>query len=534
MARTPAFHVGNTGSIPVSFSILVMGALTSKPYAFSARPWELRTVYSLDFLDGIASKIRIDLRGVDVMRILPVVFDQISEEWITDKIRFSYDAFRRQRLMQVLVKVSKDKFYAVSLREAFAKFFGTAKSIDFASVFIVAGKAQDIETLFSSKVWGRSWFYQTNLLQDSLENNYINTFFRLKNTFFLPLPDTCLKAVDYVFLLGTNLRYESPLLNLRIKQYSKQSEPLIFSFGAFTKNTFSFFNLGANLSNLALFFKGKLKISAFTAKKRGIIFFGNSFSTFHNFFYSVFQFNTIEKPQMVYVSAFSSLLNMFATNFTSMNSGLVEIKNKAIIFNLQADDFSVENISGTHIFFGSHGSKHSENADYIFPSAHFFEKKFNLLNFLGISEQAQQAVVPTGNARSEISYFYALDKFFYLSSINERFRLLMGIERTESSIYYLSLFFGLKGFFYKPILYYIKNRWKNFYNPHFGRLLTYNKSAKFSAFFKTKKLIGKWDNCLVNRYINNYMFTHTFTKASHFLAVANTRYSNTSYNFNYD
>ncbi len=70
-----------------------MGALTSKPYAFTARPWELRTTYSLDFLDGLVSKIRVDCRGLEVMRVLPLVYGKINEEWITDKIRFSYDAF---------------------------------------------------------------------------------------------------------------------------------------------------------------------------------------------------------------------------------------------------------------------------------------------------------------------------------------------------------------------------------------------------------------------------------------------------------
>lgn len=90
----PPFMWKIRDQIPVNFiNIFIWERLLLKPYAFTARPWELKSVYSLDILDGVCSKIRLDIRGVNIMRILPVVYKYLNEEWITDKIRFSYDAF---------------------------------------------------------------------------------------------------------------------------------------------------------------------------------------------------------------------------------------------------------------------------------------------------------------------------------------------------------------------------------------------------------------------------------------------------------
>jgi len=232
-----------------------------------------------------------------------------------------------------------------------------------------------------------------------------------------------------------------------------------------------------------------------------------------------------KKFQIYYISAYSSFLNMFVANYVSSYHGFPNFA-KGIIFNISADDYkSFVNKHITQVYLGAQGSKQSECADFILPTSHFFEKKFNMLTVFGVHEQAQQAVIPVGQVRSEISYFYALDKFFYLAHLKDKF---VQIYPSNGS-YYLNLFFMLNGFIVKPVLYFIKNRWKNFYMPIFGRLITYRKENAFQNTTVTKIMLVS--SKLLNRYINNYMSTHNYTRVSHFLALANTRYSYNMSNF---
>ena len=96
-----------------------VGALTSKPYAFTSRPWELRNTESIDVLDSVRSNIRVDTRGTEIMRIIPRLNEDINEEWISDKTRFSYDALKRQRLTQPMVRSENGELVAVEWLEAF-------------------------------------------------------------------------------------------------------------------------------------------------------------------------------------------------------------------------------------------------------------------------------------------------------------------------------------------------------------------------------------------------------------------------------
>src|SRR6185312_11614946 len=97
-----------------------MGALTSKPYAFTARPWELRSFKGVDCFDSLGSSIRIDLRGLEIMRILPRINESLNEEWITDRVRFSYDALRKQRITAPLLKKSKEVFSKIDWAYTYA------------------------------------------------------------------------------------------------------------------------------------------------------------------------------------------------------------------------------------------------------------------------------------------------------------------------------------------------------------------------------------------------------------------------------
>lgn len=492
-----------------------MGALTSKPYAFTARPWELKSVYSIDLLDGIATKIRLDIRGVNVMRVLPVVYNYINDEWITDKIRFSYDALSRQRLL-FCIKKREDSYYRVSLKESFKDIFQHSFASDKKQINFTVGKTQDIETLFSAKLWAKRWFYSVNFFQDFLETpQSLHHYFLVKNNLFLSLKD--LSKNEYILLLGTNLRYDLPMLNLKVKEQAKKNDLPVFIVGPHNIANYNLFSLGSNILHIDLLLKGKSLISSFFRKKQGLWLIDPRVNTFGPGFLE-------QMPQnysFLFVHSFISFLNMYATNFVTQAKGFLDTTD-SLLFNLNGDDHVLKNKKNSlYVYFGTFGDNASKIADYIFPVCHFFEKKFTTLNIEGIFSKADLGIVPAADVRSEISYFYALDKFFFFSAVKTRF--------LRDKNFFNNL--QITGVWVKPILYKLFNRWLNLYNFYYGRVMAFKNKALFSTFSLTKKFVIKMPSKLLSRSVNNYFFTHAFTRASHFLAVANKRYSYNKLNF---
>ena len=132
--------------------LLLTGALTSKPYAFTSRPWELRSVQSIDILDGIGSNIRVDFKESEVLRILPRRNPDINENWISDKIRFFYDGLKRQRLTSPYIKV-EGELRAVKWKKAISNFSSLLKVYSFeygpSSIGILGSSSLDLESLYS-------------------------------------------------------------------------------------------------------------------------------------------------------------------------------------------------------------------------------------------------------------------------------------------------------------------------------------------------------------------------------------------------
>jgi NADH dehydrogenase/NADH:ubiquinone oxidoreductase subunit G len=188
-----------------------VGALTSKPYAFSARPWELNSVNSIDLTDAIGSNIRLDSRGNDLLRILPRLNENINEEWITDKARFCLDGLNNQRLLKPIVKINGE-LKEIRLKQSIIYFYELLKqSIGSKnSVKFDIGKTVDLETLiFTEKFCDRLpniYNKKSILSSSSLANFGFNSNFNdLENS------DLCL-------LIGTNPRTEGTLINTRLRK----------------------------------------------------------------------------------------------------------------------------------------------------------------------------------------------------------------------------------------------------------------------------------------------------------------------------
>jgi NADH dehydrogenase (ubiquinone) Fe-S protein 1 len=197
-----------------------VGALTSKPYAFTSRPWELRLTESVDVMDSVGSNIRVDTRGTEIMRIIPRLNEEINEEWISDKTRFSYDGLKRQRLTKPMIRNEKGNFNSVEWLEAFEFIKKNVKgqgSVDPSQVVGVVGGLVDVETVFTLKKFlsqqGSSTVISEfgggkDLQQDFLTNHTFNSSIQ------------GIEESDLLVLVGTNPRKEAAIINARIRKRS--------------------------------------------------------------------------------------------------------------------------------------------------------------------------------------------------------------------------------------------------------------------------------------------------------------------------
>ena len=205
-----------------------VGALTSKPYEFIARPWELKKTESVDVFDAVGSSIRIDSRGEKILRVLPRINEEINDEWITDKTRFAYDGLNRQRLDRFYHRNSVGKLEEISEAKALESLDYKISNNKSNEIGALIGNTLDCESVFSLK-----------LLLDNL--NIDNYDCRQDESFFIPsdrssyIFNSTIKGIDEsdaCLLVGTDIKKEAPILSSRIRQkYLNSDNYKIFSVG---------------------------------------------------------------------------------------------------------------------------------------------------------------------------------------------------------------------------------------------------------------------------------------------------------------
>lgn len=189
-----------------------VGALTNKPYSFVARPWEIRKIDSIDVLDAIGSNIVVSTRTNEVLRIVPRENESINEEWLADKSRFACDGLKRQRLVAPLLKIDGE-LKPVEWESALIAVSRTLEKAE-GKIAAVAGSLTDVETLVTVKDLLAG--YKSDLL--ATEVNLPKVCAGHRSTYLLNTPIADIEDADEILLVGTNPRYEAPLLNTRIRK----------------------------------------------------------------------------------------------------------------------------------------------------------------------------------------------------------------------------------------------------------------------------------------------------------------------------
>ena len=396
-----------------------MGALTSKPYAFTARPWELRSVKSVDIFDALGSTIRLDMRGLNVMRVLPSIQENLNEEWISDKIRFSYDAFKRQRLSSPLIKVNTLQFKRVDWVTIFynlykRSFFKGNYGWDF-----VLSRFADLHSSLSIKWFADNFLSQTNFIYSEMASKSLsNQPFR--NLFSLNGSLTQLEESDMLFISGINLRLEAPLLNVRVRRAVLNNNLPVYYFGQQSGLNYKFINLGFSVLTWSSILKGKHPLCAVLSKsKKPLVWIGSNFSSslqssmlFYDVLYKIFYsyLINVNKEWAIFHYVPRYISSFLTTDLFSLNQ--LERKKNNVLFISDEDYFNHQNYQ-TVIYQGSHGDRSALLADLVLPSFFAYEKDSIWINLQGNAQFSGRALTAPLLTRSVSDFFSVFARFVF-------------------------------------------------------------------------------------------------------------------------
>jgi NADH-quinone oxidoreductase chain G len=250
-------YVGKTVQSELSGNIVDLcpvGALTSKPYAFVARPWELKTVETIDVSDAVGSNIKVSFKETEILRVLPVLNDSINEEWISDKTRYSFDGLKQQRIGQPFARDNSGNLASISWEMALTIFKDVLASNVLNSrenIVVVNGCQNDMETSYKLKQFCKN--LNVPLIDEASSNKNENLMSLTKSNTTL---DEILEA-DLCLLIGANPRYEASLYNVRLKKRKTRGLFTVASFGLAENLTYDSQSLGNSTASLFSFLEGK-------------------------------------------------------------------------------------------------------------------------------------------------------------------------------------------------------------------------------------------------------------------------------------
>ncbi len=399
-----------------------VGALTSKPYAFEARPWELKKTESIDVLDAIGSNIRVDTYGWEVKRILPRLNNEINEEWISDKTRYSSDGLLKQRLDTPYTK--KDgKFVRCEWEEAITIISEKIKKTNPKNIGGHVGDLISLENSFAFK----------NLFQKIKSPNlefrekkfYINPENKINYIFNSSIQG--LEISDLILLIGCNPRHEATMLNARIRKAFVKNKTPIYSIGNPGDLTYEYKIIGESTNDVKDIIENKSEIAKkIIAAKNPIIIIGESalemksgkfiFEELKNFLENNNHINEKWNSLNILLQNASSVgcidLNILNTNDENnfIFFDKLENKNLKFLYLLGSDNLKIKKNDEFIVYQGSHGDRGAEVADLILPSAAYTEQNGLYSNLEGRIQECRKASYPPGKALEDWKIFNLISK----------------------------------------------------------------------------------------------------------------------------
>ncbi len=383
-----------------------VGALTSRPYAFEARPWELKRTLSIDVSDAVGANISLHSRGREVMRALPRVNDEVNEEWLSDKGRYQVDGLGKRRLDRVFVR-KNGKLAPADWKEAFGA-IAEALGSDKSSIAAVAGDMVDCETMFAAKT------LLTACGSDLTEARQTGMTYDVSNLAAVNFNSTFsgIETADAILIIGSHIRWEAALVNARLRKAVKHGAK-VFVIGPEWETTFPTTFLGNDLKVLNRV--PKALGDAMKAAERPAVILGGAALA-----------KGALAPALKLVDKFGlvregwngfNVLHMSAARMGSLMldftvpGGMADIAaaKPKVVLSLGADEMNHEPFADSlKVYIGHHGDKGAHAADIILPAASYAEKDGTYVNTEGRVQFAEKAVFAPGDAREDWTILRAL------------------------------------------------------------------------------------------------------------------------------
>ena len=399
-----------------------VGALTSKPYAFEARPWELKKTETIDVMDAVGSNIRVDSYGWEVKRVLPRLNNNINEEWISDKTRYACDGLLKQRLDKPY-KRENGKLVESNWDEVIEIVCSKIKETEDAKIAAHIGDMQSMETIHSLK----SLLKNTGVVNyESREKPfYINSNNKINYIFNSSINGV--EEADCIVLVGSNPRHEATMVNARIRKAFVSKKIPILSFGNPGDLTYDYKIVGDNVEDIENFIKNKNEASKLVLNsKKPMIIIGESalelesgkfiFEGIKNFLIKNNFVNENWNALNVLVQNASTVgaldLGFFNTKKNNSSDFFSKLNNNEfkLLYFVGSDNINFVKKEEFVIYQGSHGDRTAQIADIILPSPAFTEQNGLFLNLEGRLQKSVKSSYPPGDSKEDWKIFNLIIK----------------------------------------------------------------------------------------------------------------------------
>ena len=421
-----------------------VGALTSKPYVFEARPWELKKTETIDVMDAVGSNIRVDTYDWEVKRVLPIINENINEEWISDKTRYACDGLLNQRLDTPYIKYN-NKFEKASWNEVYKIIKSKIENTDKNKICGFVGDLINMESSFIFKE-----FLERTIDTKNYDSRDTNLFFdsSVRENYLFNSKINGIEDADLILLIGTNPRFEATMLNARIrKAFVNNNKIKIISLNDVGDLTYPYQSLDGNTQTIKEIPESSSELSKdILEAKKPMIVFGESFLRLKSADYLFFLVKDFLLRNNKFTEEWNPLnvLTSNAATVGSLDLDIIDPKNDVIkklnennfdlVFLLGQDNLKFDKKDEFIIYIGSHGDHGAECSDIILPGAAYTEQSGHYTNLEGKLQKAYKASYPPGDAKEDWQIINELAEF-----INNR-KLFNDKDELESSMFnYINL-----------------------------------------------------------------------------------------------
>ena len=395
-----------------------VGALNNLPYSFTARPWELKSNYTVDVMDGLGSNIDVHTRGSDTMRILPRINDEVNEEWISDKSRHAFDGLRKQRLHIPMSRQADGTFKELTWEEALSIASQKLASVKGEEIQGIIGQFNDIESILAFK----DLLNRLNCDNIDVRRNAPHFKADFRSQYLMNSRITGIDETDLLIIIGTNPKVESPVLNARIRKAVNINGLDVALIGSAPNLTYDYQHLGNTPEVLKDLAEGNHPFSERLAKAELPMILISSAAlersdgaAIMNYIYKLGENSNLINKKEKWNGI--NILHNEASRVGALDLGIVprtdlkSLKPK-VVYLLGADNFRHEEIpeDAFVIYQGHTGDEGAYYADLIIPGASYLEKQGLFVNTDGRPQQSRSAQSPPGFGREDWMIIRALSE----------------------------------------------------------------------------------------------------------------------------